>query len=206
MKLLLFSDLHLNSVAANHIASLSIQADAVVGAGDFCTCRKGLDRAIDMLSSISCPIVLVPGNSESADELIQACGGWPNATVLHGNGCVLNEVPFFGIGGGIPVTPFGSWSYDFTEEEAAELLKDCPESGVLISHSPPFGVVDLDSSGRHLGSKSIRETINSRTLDLVVCGHIHASAGKTEFINRTPVVNAGTGGILFEIESSPLKT
>ena len=88
------------------------------------------------------------GNNESTEELIDACRNWPSAHVLHGSGITLAGVTFFGLGGGVPVTPFGSWSYDFTEEQAAELLSGCLAGGELVSHSPPQGAVDVSSAVR----------------------------------------------------------
>ena len=83
---------------------------------------------------------MVPGNSESTEELMQACRSWKSAHVLHGSYTTIEGVTFFGIGGGISITPFGSWSYDFSEDEARDLLRDCPSGGVLVSHSPPWGL------------------------------------------------------------------
>ena len=97
----------------------------------------------------------MPGNGESAEELAEACHGWKAAHVLHGEGVDIDSVPFFGLGGGVPVTPFGPWSYDFTEDEARDLLTPCPEDAVLVSHSPPLGHADADASGRHMGSTAV---------------------------------------------------
>src|SRR5207247_10447169 len=69
---------------------------------------------------------------------------------------------FFGIGGGIPVTPFGAWSYDFTEEQAQELLQNCPARCVLVSHSPPKGAVDR-AGGQSLGSVAVRDADRKST-------------------------------------------
>jgi Icc-related predicted phosphoesterase len=131
--------------------------------------------------------------------LIDACRDWPSARVLLGSGQVIEGVPFFGLGGGVPVTPFGDWSYDFTEDQAAALLVDCPTGGVLISHSPPKGLVDADSAGRSLGSVAVRAAIERCRPRLVVCGHIHASAGRRATLGPTTIVNAGPGGLLWEL-------
>ena len=142
---------------------------------------------------------MVPGNNESLEELKTACASWKRAVVLHGNGVEIAGMAFFGIGGGIPITPFGAWSYDFSEQEAAHLLRNCPEGAVLISHSPPKGVVDVSSSGQSLGSTAVRNAVMATNPRLVVCGHIHASAGKRSTIDLTPVINAGPGGIVYEL-------
>lgn len=198
-RLLLFSDVHSDLDACRRLVDRAAEADVVVGAGDFCVARRNLEATIDVLSAIEVPTVLVPGNSESKEELVTACEGWPSASVLHGEGLSLDGLPFYGIGGGIPVTPFGPWSYDFTEEDAEDLLADCPTDGILVSHSPPANVVDRDSRGRHLGSRAIREAIEEKTPLLTVCGHIHGSWGEQEALGPTTVINAGPDGLFWDV-------
>jgi Icc-related predicted phosphoesterase len=195
MKLLLFSDLHADGTAARSLVRRASRVDVVVGAGDFGNVRRQLHDGLDILKQINRPTVLVAGNNESTEELAEACKDWPSAHVLHGSAVTIAGVTFFGIGGGIPITPFGSWSYDFSEEDATELLADCPAGCVLVSHSPPHGAVDRDSRGRSLGSVSIREAIVRVSPILVVCGHIHGSAGQQAKIGSTVVINAGPDGI-----------
>ncbi len=202
MNLLLFSDIHGSKKACKNIAEQAPKADILIGAGDFGNMRRGIIQTIERLKAIEQPTVLVPGNAESYEELQDACQGWKQATVLHGNGTELNGIPFYGIGGGIPVTPFGPWSYDFSEEEARTLLADLPENAVLVSHSPPKGVVDVSSSGQSLGSTAIREAILEKQPRLVVCGHIHESDGQTGYLNDTPVVNAGPKGVRIKVSST----
>jgi Icc-related predicted phosphoesterase len=198
MKLLLFSDLHSDFRTASKLVEMSKDVDVVIGGGDFCIGRRGLEKIIGALAPIRKPTVLVPGNSESEEELKRACRLWESAHVLHGSRTTIDDIDFFGIGGGIPITPFGSWSYDFTEDEASELLRDCPPHCILVSHSPPRGVLDRSSDGRRLGSRAVRETINLKKPGLVVCGHIHASSGMRDQLGDTVVVNAGPAGIVYE--------
>ena len=86
MKLLLFSDLHTDAAAAKRIVELARDADIAVGAGDFASARRVLSVCVDILKQLRKPTVLVPGNNESYDELVNACSGWGNAHVLHGKG------------------------------------------------------------------------------------------------------------------------
>lgn len=199
MKLLLFSDIHADLEAARQIVAKSREVDVVIGAGDFATMSRGLKSCIDVLSEIDRPAILVPGNNEWPDELLAACKDWKSAHVLHGQGTKIDGVSFFGLGGGVPVTPFGNWSFDLSEEQAAQLLEACPEGAVLVSHSPPKGLVDRSSSGQSLGSAVVRDVMIQKKPILVVSGHIHAGAGKSATLNETPVVNAGPMGIVWEI-------
>jgi Icc-related predicted phosphoesterase len=198
VKLLLFSDLHSDRAAAQRLVERSRFVDVVIGAGDFGNMRRNVRACFDVLGSIDKPAVLVPGNNESTDELRDACLDWPSATVLHGSNARIEGVDFFGVGGGIPVTPFGAWSFDFTEEQAAELMKDCPAGCVLISHSPPYGSLDIDSGGKSRGSNTIRNVILRLQPILVVCGHIHACGGKKATLGQSTVINAGPGGVEWE--------
>jgi len=199
MKLLLFSDVHCDLSQCKKLLKMADEVDLVIGAGDLGVVRRGLDKTIDILKNIQKPSVLVPGNSESFEELQLACKIWPNAEVLHANFTTINGVTFYGIGGGIPITPFGSWSYDFTEEEARGMLENCPQNAVLITHSPPKGTLDISSDGRSLGSSAIYEVIQSKHPILVVCGHIHESNGKHVKLGNTDVVNAGPNGMVWNL-------
>ncbi len=198
MKLLLFSDLHADACAARRLVERSDGVDAVIGAGDFGNVRRDVRVCVDVLRAIDKPTILVAGNNESTEELQEACQNWSSVYVLHGSGITIAGVPFFGIGGGIPVTPFGTWSYDFAEDQATQLLDRCPKNCVLVSHSPPKGVVDIDSRGRSLGSVAVRDAILRLAPVLVVCGHIHASAGQRSLLGTSPVINAGPSGIEWE--------
>lgn len=199
MRILAFSDLHRDETAARRMVELCRQADIVVGAGDYATVRRGLQPMIEILSAIDRPTALVCGNSEDDRELREACRDWSAAHVLHGDGVEIDGVPFFGLGGAVPITPFGAWSYDLSEEEAEALLSNCPIGCVLISHSPPKGLVDVSSTGVSLGSLAVLRTIESKEPRLVICGHIHESSGRKVAHGETVVVNAGPGGMIVEV-------
>ena len=198
MRYLLFSDIHRDIDACADLVKLSNDADIVIGAGDFCTMHRGLDRVFEVLSAIDKPTVLVPGNSETVQELSEASRGWDSAQVLHGSGTSIQGRSFYGLGGGVPVTPLGDWSWDFTEVEAARLLARCPRGAILVSHSPPRGVEASTSAGESVGSTAVMNCIREKTPTLVVCGHIHDCWTRIEQTGSTMVVNAGPAGILLE--------
>jgi len=150
VKLLVFSDIHADLRAASNLVKRSADVDVVVGAGDYGVPLQELGEMIRALMKIEKPTVLVSGNCENTDDLKSACRTWQNAHVLHGEQVTIDGMSFYGIGGGIPITPFGSWSYDFREDEASQLLKGCPPGGVLISHSPPKDILTAGAwAARH---------------------------------------------------------
>jgi uncharacterized protein len=198
MGLLAFSDLHVDLEQAGRLAASSENVDVVLGVGDFASVHSGLEQTIDVLRSITKPTVLVPGNNETEDALRDACDGWRNAIVLHGESAEIDGVTFFGLGAGIPVTPW-DWSFDLTEDEAAAKLADCPEGCVLAVHSPPRGHVDVSGAGEHLGSVAVRETMVAKEPRVALCGHIHESWGEHSMVGPTEVINLGPKGSVLDL-------
>jgi uncharacterized protein len=198
MKLLAFSDLHRDLDQARDLAERSTEADVVIAAGDFASVHEGLEEAIGVLSAISVPTVLVPGNNETEDALRTACEGWDAATVLHGEGAEIDGTAFFGLGAGVPITPW-DWSFDLDEQAASERLADCPEGAVLVVHSPPKGYCDQSSAGDHLGSEAILEVIERKRPRIAVCGHIHESWGAESEVGPTRVINLGPSGQVIDL-------
>ena len=170
----------------------------MIGAGDFASVHEGLEETIAALVAIETPTILIPGNNETEDALRAAASGWTAATVLHGETAEIDGVTFFGLGAGIPTTPW-DWSFDLTEEEAAERLAGCPRDAVLVVHSPPSGHCDSSSRGDHLGSTAILAAIEDKRPPLAVCGHIHESWGERSSVGPTAIANLGPAGATFEI-------
>jgi len=197
VKLLAFSDLHRDLDQAAKLVEMSAEADAVIGAGDFASVHEGLEETIGALAAIEAPTVLVPGNNERADALREAAAGWPAASVLHGEGTAIGGVEFFGLGAGVPVTPW-EWSFDLDDEAAGEMLAPCPRDAVLVLHSPPQGHCDTNGSGDHFGSPALLQAIEEKRPRLAVCGHIHESWGCRSQVGETPLYNLGPGGTWLE--------
>src|SRR3954469_2265580 len=150
MKILAFSDLHRDLGQGAKLVEMAAEADVVIGAGDFASLHEGLEETISALSGIETPTVLVPGNNETAGALREAAAGWSAATVLHGEGTTIAGVDFFGLGAGIPVTPW-DWSFDLDDEAATAALAACPEGAVLVLHSPPKDHCDSAGGGGNFG-------------------------------------------------------
>ncbi len=147
-RILAFSDMHLSRRCAREVAAKADFADLVIGAGDFCNQRRGLEDAMAMLGPLLSKAVLVPGNAESADELGAAAGP---ATVLHGQSVELAGLTIFGLGYAVPITPFGSWSCD---------LSDCV-SGQAFCHGLPSRRIAL-STVRSLRMAATRAALAGR--------------------------------------------
>ena len=197
MRVMAFSDLHAGRKPAAALVAASVGADLVIGAGDFCNARQGLAQALALLEGIAAPMVVVPGNAESAEELRAAAP--PRMRVLHGEAVEIGGLRLFGLGYGVPVTPFGAWSCDLTEDVAAAMLAPCEGADIVITHSPPKGVADVTSHGESVGSTAIRDAIARIRPELALCGHVHESWGREGRIGACRVVNLGPAPHWFEV-------
>jgi Icc-related predicted phosphoesterase len=198
VKLLAFSDLHRDLGQAAKLVAMSAEADVVIGAGDFASVHEGLEETIGVLAAIETPTVLVPGNNETDEALREAAAGWSVATVLHGEGTTIAGTEFYGLGAGVPVTPWG-WSFDLDDEAAEAKLAACPSGAILVLHSPPQGHCDSNGGGDHFGSEALLRAIEQRRPRLAVCGHIHESWGCESRIGETPLRNLGPKGTWLEV-------
>jgi uncharacterized protein len=198
VRILAFSDVHRDLDQAAKLVEMAADADVVIGAGDFASIHEGLEEMIAALAPIEAPTVLVPGNNETDEALRGAAAGWGSATVLHGEGTTIDGAQFFGLGAGVPVTPW-DWSFDLDEEAAGAMLGGCPEGAILVLHSPPKGHCDSGGGGDHFGSAALLEAIEEKRPRIAVCGHIHESWGCESAVGDTPVRNLGPSGTWLEL-------
>ncbi len=195
MRILAFSDLHCDLDGAASLVEQSEAADVVIGAGDFASVHDRLEETISALAAITTPTLLVPGNNETEDALRAASAGWESATVLHGETAEVGGRSFYGLGAGIPTTPW-DWSFDLAEEAAEEKLAGAGAASVWILHSPPKGHVD-----KGFGSTAILAAIENAGPELAVCGHIHECWGQESLVGDTRVMNLGPAGTVIELDS-----
>jgi Icc-related predicted phosphoesterase len=200
MRIIAFSDLHRDQAASRAIVAASTEADVVVGAGDFATHGAGIDETLGILGGIKVPLVLVAGNHDDLSDLRAAARGRPGWHVLHGETAKLGGVAFFGFGFEVGEMPGALAQSILSEAQAARLLTACPRHAVLVTHSPPHGVADMQRDGSHQGSRrAIRACVEAQAPRLHVCGHIHHAWGTTGDIAGCPVVNLGPTPRVFEV-------
>ena len=71
---------------------------------------------------------------------------------------------------------------------------DMNKSSIIVSHTPPYGVLDI---GRrfgieHIGSTELRDFVVKNKIPLVICGHVHGYGGYIGNIGKTTVVNVSS--------------
>lgn len=199
MKVLSFSDLHRDKDAATALLTASAEANVVVGAGDFATKLIGATDTLDILAQCRVPVILTHGNHDDPDEVQRICARHSNLHYLHGAAMTVNGVSFFGLGGEIPSRNTFSWNAAETEKQAAKILEKCPLNAVLVTHTPPHGIADLQKNGDHEGSVAILEATQTAEPKILFCGHIHHAWGSSGQIGATAVHNLGPTINWFEL-------
>ncbi len=190
MRLVVISDTH---GLHNSIDGLP-DGDALVHAGDFM--NSGYDVQ-DILSFNRWlgdqPFkyrVVCAGNHDRYFETApqQARALLANAIYLEDTGVTLDNITFWGS----PYTPeFLNWAFMYPRGSSAWRYWDLiPEKlDVLITHGPPFGILDQTAPGEaHLGCEELLDTVARKKPRVHLFGHIHGGAGTfedeaTRFVN-----------------------
>jgi predicted phosphodiesterase len=111
-------------------------------------------------------------------------------TFLHDSGCEVEGLRVWGA----PWQPwFLSWAFNLPRgPELARKWALIPDAtDILITHGPPYGILDRTISGQDVGCEDLRRAIERVRPRVHAFGHIHEGYG-TAFIDGTMFVNAST--------------
>ena len=100
-----------------------------------------------------------------------------NIIYLEDNSIELEGFKFYGS----PWSPqFFNWSFMKSEHELEKIFRKIDyDTNFLITHSPPYSILDKTKNKKHVGSKSLLETIKDLpNLKYSTFGHIHESSGQ----------------------------
>ncbi len=139
-------------------------------------------------------IICTGGNHDFAIEECTARGRsvFRNATYLEDRAIEFNGLKFYGA----PWIPkLDGWAYYQSDAELREKWELIPDdTDILITHTPPYGVLDLNKAGKPQGCPLLRARIEELPgLQLHAFGHIHEGYGVEE-INGVTFVNAALLG------------
>lgn len=144
---------------------------------------------LQKLISLGRPVLCIPGNHEPY-EILDLFDEYD--VNLHARTRKFKGFELIGFGGAS--TPFNT-KFEPTEREIKENLCKLKTRSkgktILVIHCPPYGtVVDKTETGEHVGSKVIREFIETEKPILAISAHIH-EAGGIDKIGETTVFYPG---------------
>lgn len=174
--------------------------DVLVVAGDIGGYFKP-EPAIARLAALSLPVLMVRGNGDRR-RIGRLIATAPKIVDLHLHTETIQQLTFAGIGGTVPL-PFRS-RLAFRERELERRFTPLArQADILVAHPPPYGFVDQVAGRFHAGSQAMARIVRRHQPPLVLCGHIHESAGMVA-TGPTVVVNCAMdrngGGALIAME------
>lgn len=205
-RILAFSDYRVQSLREldEYIEGLTPKPDVIIYAGDDVNRFEGEFEFLSNFASFGlCGVI---GN-DCFIEYKKIFSG-ENVNDLHEGPIIMEDFIFLGNEGGLKDFPIGRTLY--SEEEVTDhlegQLRDAKEhlesegekidnyKLILVSHNPPFRVLDLAiRHGReNIGSKAIREFIIKNGIFLTICGHVHLQGGKLDKLNESTIINVAS--------------
>jgi Icc-related predicted phosphoesterase len=79
-------------------------------------------------------------------------------------------------------------------------FKNLPLARIVVSHCPPYQILDKVSEGTHIGSPGLRAYIEDFQPSLVVCGHVHEDWGH-EKLGHTTIVNTAEHASIIKLDN-----
>ena len=206
MKLLLLSDTH----GQNDVLKTLPATDVLIHCGDSTRygSRDNLREFAEIFGDCDAPVkILIAGNHDAcfakhpieARQIVAERG----ITYLQDDWVAIEGIKFWGI----PWTPiFLDWYFMANEEKRIEKWGLIPDDvDVIISHGPPYGVLDqlLRGGGKRVGSVEHRNRVFSIQPTLNVFGHIHETYGQTHY-GEMDFINCSLLNFYYEMVNQPM--
>lgn len=190
MKFVAISDTH-----GEHKGLNLPEGDVIIHAGDFCHYGNNshMRNFLKWYAALEFETkILVAGNhdffaakhSERFKELLPK-----EITYLNDSGFSIGKINIWGS----PFQPdLVGWAFGKRRGEAMKPHWDLipTDIDVLITHTPPHGILDKSRSGRSLGCEELSKKLEKLHVKFHIFGHVHASYGQvkkgtTQFINAS---------------------
>jgi Icc-related predicted phosphoesterase len=185
------------------------KGDVLIHAGDF-TYRGEKAETEDFLKWFKQQVyttkILIAGNHDFYFEKAtakQLNDLLPDDIIyLNDSGTQIGDVKIWGS----PITPkFFNWAFNRRRgEEIRRHWNMIPaDTQLLITHGPPFGILDQIFNESHVGDKDLLHTVKQVRPKVHVFGHIHESFGHTKH-NDIHFINASQMNENYQLVNRPI--
>lgn len=188
MKIVCFSDTH-----GRHNKIKVPDGDILIFAGD--TCNDGSqEESLDFRNWLNYlphkHKIIIAGTHDLQLEKIGFGNGFFNgiATYLQDNSIIIDGIKIYGS----PWHAVGShWAFTIARgKESKQKWDKIPNNtDILITHTPPYSILDMTSRGRPVGCRDLLKAVTERIKPKYhVFGHIHYSHGVSK-VKETTYIN-----------------
>jgi Icc-related predicted phosphoesterase len=209
---LIWSEMVITCIADSHELHRELdplrETDILIHAGDWTMFSRSLKAIADFNDwleeqHVRHGIVLVPGNHEAyleADPIRRSFTD--NGTVLIGKAITINGLKIWGS----PVTPLygGAFGLSNPIDRARHYAQIPADTDVLVTHSPPFGILDRSpGQTEHAGCRELLKAVERIKPKIHIFGHVHGGYGIYETADTT-FVNAALLGPDGALQNPPI--
>ena len=198
MKFLTFVDIHQDKDTLKELLKRASKEDIdfVLCAGDFSTFGNGVRHVLTEINKLGKKAYFIPGNhEENISEWKVLLAEYKNCHDLHQQAVRIGNYLFLGYGG----NGFSMQDEQFRKQARHWYSEYQDHKVVLVTHGPPFGTTLDKLEQGHVGNKDYRKFIERIKPKLVICGHLHETAGLTDAIGTTKLINPGWEGMVVEL-------
>jgi Icc-related predicted phosphoesterase len=186
----------------------SLSGDVLIHCGDFCDGFRvdeddlvKLDRWFAGLDFDR--ILCIGGNHDFVAQERRSLGKpvFEHAIYLEDEGHEFGGLKFYGS----PWLPdLAGWAYYLSDQERRAKWALIPsDTDILITHTPPFGILDKPRSGRPVGCSYLRTVLDDLDLRFHCFGHVHASYGQS-VDSQIPFYNASLVDSDYKLTNAPI--
>lgn len=188
---------------------LPAQADLIIHSGDIS--MRGLENEIDSFLKWFSNLpykhkVMIAGNHDFLFDLQRTIAKellakYPNIIYLENEETTIEGLKIWGS----PIQPwFHNWAFNkFRGEDIKKYWDLIPlDTDILITHGPPFDILDLCLNGDVVGCEDLLEKVKAVKPLIHVFGHIHESSGY-EFKHDIHFVNASVLNARYQLVTKP---
>lgn len=199
MKFLAFSDIHENFDLLKKLIARSKKDDIdfVIVAGDFTEFERNMRSIFKYLQTIGKPVYVIPGNHEEGDAYKEMIKEYPGCINVDRSALELDEYVLLSYGG----DGFSLEDPEFRNLSREWYGKYKEKKVILLLHGPPARTkLDyLEHLKRHVGNRDYRKFIERMQPKLVICGHLHETAGMIDEIGTSKIVSPQWEGMVIEM-------
>jgi len=183
------------------------EGDILINAGDSLNCgnKTELQSYVKFLDNLKFKTVItIAGNHDcimqdknQTKEILEG-----HSIYLEDEDVIINGLRIWGS----PWTlKFNDWAFMLTEKELSEKYNIIPKVDILVTHGPPYQIMDKAKFGNsgNLGSRALKTLVNRINPAYHVFGHIHGSRGKI-INNKTTFINAAVIDDMYTNMSNPI--